>query len=176
MRVGGGDEWGGVWGVGVGVRGGRGVGCGWGGGGEVGGGGGGGGGAWGGERGEWGRRGGDGGDGGGRGVGVRGHRCPQLTRYLGLDARLVMRAQQLGLDGLYHTPETPAGTCQGEVGSQVLQPFKTHTVPSLRVCVCTRQEGEGDRVDAVVPGGCSALCVGDVHLEPDWLLKHRWTC
>ena len=70
--------------------------------------------------------------GGVSGKGVRGHRCPLLTRYLGLDARLVMRAQQLGLDGLYHTPETPAGTCQGEGGSQVLQPFKTHTVPSLR--------------------------------------------
>lgn len=39
-----------------------------------------------------------------------GWRGTPLTRYLGLDARLVVGAEQLGLDGLHHTLETPAGT------------------------------------------------------------------
>lgn len=70
----------------------------------------------------WGR---GGGGGGLEGVGVvrDGWRGTSLTRYLRLDAGLVVGAEQLGLDGLNNTLETSAGTWWGTNGasSGVLQ-------------------------------------------------------
>lgn len=37
--------------------------------------------------------------------------------------------------------------------------------------VLTWEQGEGDRVDAILLGGGCALRVGDIHLEFDWLLE-----
>lgn len=60
------------------------------------------------EKGLWGSIGRGAFEGGGRGSGDE--EIP-LTRYLWLDARLIIGAEQLSLDRLYHTLETSTGTC-----------------------------------------------------------------